>query len=134
SGCGVLGASGVSHTKPDAFVLRGHVSVPVPAGDARPDGAACAATVPGIVAGTSVRVTGPDGHFLATGQLGDGVIARGTSGSTCDFPFQIPGVRGGVDSYDVSVGTRPAQRFPAKDLRENAAATIVVTACRLPSS
>jgi hypothetical protein len=127
TGCGFVGASGASHTKPDAFVLRGRVSVPVPAGDARPDGAACAATVPGIVAGTPVKVTGPDGHYLATGALGDGVIARGVNGSTCDFPFQIPGVAGGVDSYEVAVGTRPAQRFPAKGLRENAAAIIVVT-------
>jgi hypothetical protein len=128
AGCGFVGASAVSHTKPDAFVLRGHVSVPVPAGDARPDGAACAATVPDIVAGTPVRVTGPDGRYLASAPLGDGVIARGTNGSTCDFPFQVPGVAGGVDSYDVAVGTRPAQRFPAKGLRENAAAIIVVTA------
>jgi hypothetical protein len=127
AGCGFVGASGVSHTKPDAFVLRGHVSVPVPAGDARPDGAACAATVPGIVAGTPVRVSGPDGRFLASGPLGDGVIARGADGSTCDFPFQIPGVAGGVDSYDVTVGTRPPQRFPAKSLRENAQAIISVT-------
>ncbi len=127
AGCGFVSASGVSHSKPDAFVLRGHVSVPVPAGDARPDGAACAATVPGIVAGTPVRVTGPDGRYLASGPLGDGVIARGTDGSTCDFPFQIPGVAGGVDSYDVAVGTRPARRFPAKDLRENAAAIITVS-------
>jgi hypothetical protein len=127
AGCGFVGASGVSHTKPDAFILRGHVSVPVPVGDARPDGAACAASVPDIVAGTPVKVSAPDGRYLGSGALGDGVIAAGTAGSTCDFPFQVRGVAGGVDSYDVTVGTRPAQRFPAKRLRENADAIITFT-------
>ncbi|OLB75966.1 MAG: hypothetical protein AUI14_19965 [Actinobacteria bacterium 13_2_20CM_2_71_6] len=128
AGCGFIGASGASHNKPDAFVLRGRVAVPVAAGDTRPDGAACASGLPDIVAGAPVRVTDPDGRPLGDGSLGDGVIARGGSGSSCDFPFRIPGVRGGVANYDVAVGTHPPQRFPAKDLRENAAAIIKITA------
>lgn len=128
AGCGWLGASGVPHNKPDAFVLRGHVAVPVAAADPRPDGAACASTLPDIVTGSPVRITDSTGKLLATGSLGDGVIAREPTGSTCDFPFQIAGVAGGVATYDVAVGTRPAQRFPAKDLRENAAAIITLTA------
>jgi hypothetical protein len=128
AGCGFVGASSVGHNKPDAFILRGEVTVPVPPGDARPDGAACAATVPDIVAGTPVRVTDPDGHPLGSGVLGDGMINRSPTGSSCDFAFQIPGVTGGVASYDVAVGTRPAKRFPAKELRENATAVIPITA------
>jgi len=126
-GCGWLGASSVSHRKPDAFLLRGRVTVAVTAGDARPDGAACAATVPDLVAGTTVRVTGPDATLLGVGYLGDGVIARNGSASTCEFPFQIPNVAGGVDSYDIAVGARAPQRFAAKDLRENAEAVIMIT-------
>ncbi len=126
AGCGFVGASGVSHAKPDGFVLHGHVAVPVPASDTRPDGAACASLVPGIVGGTRVVVSGPDGHPLAEGALGDGVIARTGTGASCDFPFQIPAVPGGVASYDVTVANH-AQRFPAKDLREGAAAVLTVS-------
>jgi hypothetical protein len=124
AGCGWIAASGRPEVKPDAFVLRGHVTVPVAASDTRPNGAACAATVPGVVAGAPVRVTGPDGKLLGTGSLGNGVIARTSDGSSCDFPFQIAGVRGGVDSYDIAVADQPAQQFPAKDLRENAEAIV----------
>jgi hypothetical protein len=125
-GCGFLGAAGVSHAKPDAFVLRGQVTVPVPGSDTRPTGAACAAGIPGIVAGAPVTVTGPDGKVLGTGRLGAGVIARTGTGVGCDYPFQVPAVPGGVDSYDVAVGTH-SQRFPAKPLRENASAILTVT-------
>ncbi len=126
-GCGWLGASSVSHRKPDAFLLRGRVTVAVAAGDPRPQGAACAATVPDLVSGTTVRVTGPDGALLGVGYLGDGVIARDGTGSTCDFPFQVTNVPGGVDSYDIAVGARAPKRFAAKDLRENAEAIITIT-------
>jgi len=128
AGCGWLGASGASHTKPDAFLLRGHVAVTVPRTDPRPDGAACASTVPDIVAGSPVRVTAPSGKVLGTGALGDGVFAHSAAGPSCDFPFQIPRVTGGVPSYDITVGSRPPQRFDAKELRENAAAIITVNA------
>ena len=128
AGCGWLGASGAPHTKPDAFLLRGHVTVPVAAGDPRPAGAACASTVSDIVAGAPVEVTDPTRRLLGTGSLGDGVIAHSATGVSCDFPFQVPRVPGGVASYDVSVSHRPPQRFDAKPLRENAEAIITVTA------
>jgi hypothetical protein len=127
AGCGFIGASDKPENKPDTFLLRGHATVPAP-GDKRPDGAVCAATVPGIVAGVKVWVTGPDGRLLASGSLGDGVIAHGGDGPSCDFPFQIAGVPGGVVSYGISVDDRPAQQFPAKNLRENAEAIIRITA------
>jgi len=125
-GCGFLGAAGVSHAKPDGFVLRGRVTVPVPASDTRPAGSACAAGIPDVVAGARVTVTGPDGKVLGTGQLGAGVIARTGTAASCDFPFQLAAVPGGVDSYDIAVG-RHSQRFPAKPLRENASAILAVT-------
>ena len=127
AGCGFVGASGAPQTKPDAFVLRGHVTVPEP-GDTRADGAVCAATVPGIVAGAPVRISSPDGKPLATGSLGDGIIAHGGDGPSCDFPFQIAGVPGGVASYEIAVAGRPPQQFPAKDLRENAEAILRIAA------
>jgi hypothetical protein len=83
--------------------------------------------VPDIVTGSPVRVTDPAGKVLGTGRLGDGVVAHSAAGASCDFPFQIADVKGGVATYDVAVGNRPPQRFNAKDLRENAAAIITVT-------
>jgi hypothetical protein len=128
SGCGFVHAAGAAPVKPDNFVLRGTVTVPAPAGDTRPVGVACAATVPGISAGTPVRVSDPNGRALGSGTLGDGVVTRDGDRASCDFPFQIRGVPGGVPSYDVTVGDRPPQSFPAKDLRENAEAIIRLTA------
>ncbi len=126
-GCGFFGASRVSHVKPNGFVLRGRVTVPVPAGDTRAAGAACAAPYPDVVANAPVKVTDPTGREIATGYLGDGVIARGSSSVTCDFPFQIPAVPGGVASYGIAVGTRPAVTFNAKDLREDETAVLSYT-------
>jgi hypothetical protein len=127
-GCGWLGASSVSHRKPDGFLLRGRVTVAVTDADPRPNGSACAATVPGLVAGTPVKVSGPDGKLLATGSLGNGVIAHDGTRESCDLPFQIAAVPGGVDAYDIAVGTRAPKRFAAKDLRENADAVIPFSA------
>jgi hypothetical protein len=110
-GCGWLGASSA-----------------VTDADPRPNGSACAATVPGLVAGTPVKVSGPDGKLLATGSLGNGVIAHDGTRESCDLPFQIAAVPGGVDAYDIAVGTRAPKRFAAKDLRENADAVIPVSA------
>ena len=125
-GCGFIGASNVSHTKPSGFVLRGRVTVPLPATDQRPAGAACAApaAVPDIAGGAPVKVTDPDGREIALGTLGAGIVARTSTAGSCDFPFRIAGVPGGVASYDIAVADRPAQEFPAKDLRENAEAII----------
>jgi hypothetical protein len=124
AGCGFVRAADVSHTKPSGFVLRGRVTVPVGAGDTRPDGAACAADAPDIRSGTPIRVSDPGGHPLGTGELGPGVIAHVGSKSSCDFPFQVPNVAGGVDSYAVAVGNRPARSFPARDLRQDQPAVI----------
>jgi hypothetical protein len=83
-GCGFLQASGVSHDKPDGFVLRGRVTVPLAADDPRPAGAGCTAPdrIPDVAAGAVVRVTDLAGKRLATGALGPGVVARGPAGTT----------------------------------------------------
>jgi hypothetical protein len=133
AGCGFVKAADVSARKPDGFVLRGHVSVPVPAGDSRADGAACAASLPGVVANAPVKVTDPQGHEIAVGYLGDGLIARASSGNSCDFPFSIPAVPGGVASYGLSVAGHPAQSFAAKDLREDQQAVIALQPAPSPS-
>jgi hypothetical protein len=127
AGCGFVRAAGVSHTKPSGFVLRGRVTVPVGTGDSRPDGAACAANTADIVAGAPVRVADPGGHPLGTGALGPGVIAHTGSKGSCEFPFQVSNVAGGVDSYILVVGNRPPRSFPAKDLRQDQPAVINIT-------
>jgi hypothetical protein len=124
AGCGFIAASKVSHTKPSGFVLRGRVTVPVTTGLTRAVGVACAAPYPDVVANATVTVTDPDGHEIATGYLGDGVIAHGQSGVTCDFPFQIPAVPGGVASYRIAVADRAPKEFPAKALREDETAVL----------
>ncbi|MEN3309398.1 MAG: hypothetical protein V7603_5600 [Micromonosporaceae bacterium] len=135
AGCGFVGASNVSHTKPNGFVLRGRVTVPLPGTDRRAAGAACAAPValPDIAGGAPVKVTDPAGHEIALGSLGAGIVARasaapGGSGASCDFPFEIRAVPGGVASYGISVAGRPAQTFPARSLREDQAAVIRIAA------
>jgi hypothetical protein len=130
AGCGFVGASNVSHTKPSGFVLRGRVTVPVAGSGPVADGTACTSALPGVAAGTTVLVSDPDGHALAHGELGGGVTTTATPGSSaagCDFPFQVRGVPGGVSRYAVSVAGRPPQTFDAAALREDQLAVLVLT-------
>jgi hypothetical protein len=126
AGCGFVGAHGVSDTKPNGFVLRGHVTTPVPAGDTRADGAACAAptSLHDVEAGAAVKVLGPDGTVIGLGTLGSGVIAHADSTVTCDFPFEIRAVPGGVATYSITVAGQHPREFPAADLREDKPAVI----------
>jgi hypothetical protein len=124
SGCGWLHAAGVSHVKPSGFVLRGYASVAgAAAGQA---GAACQTPAAGVAAGDPVLVTDPPGHTIATGALGVGVLARDGEVYRCDFPFEISGVPGGHQAYQVSVAGRPPVTFAATDLREDKPAVISV--------
>jgi hypothetical protein len=129
AGCGFVGASSVSHSKPSGFVLRGRVTVPAAGAGPAVDGASCVSALPDVSVGAQVTVTDGDGHELARGELGGGVAATapGTSGATCDFPFQIRAVPGGVSRYAVSVAGRPARTFAATALREDQQAVIVLT-------
>jgi hypothetical protein len=129
AGCGFIGASDVSHTKPDGFVLRGQVSVPAAGAAAAVAGTPCVSALPDVAAGVPVKVSDAQGRELATGELGGGVVvtATGRSGATCAFPFEIRAVPGGVSRYAVSLAGRPAQTFPATELREGQQAVIVLT-------
>ena len=129
SGCGFVGASNVSHVKPNGFVLRGRVTVPAAGAAPSVAGVSCASAVPDVAAGALVVVSDAKGHELARGELGGGVTvtATGSSGVGCDFPFQVRAVPGGVDRYAVSVAGRPAQTFAAAALREDQQAVIVLT-------
>jgi hypothetical protein len=131
AGCGFVGASKVSDTKPNGFVLRGAVEVSGAASGAV--GSVCVAPpgVPDAVAGARVTVT--DGNVqdsprtLATGVLDPGRLvadARSTTRFRCDFPFAIYGVPGGIDSYGVAVGSLPPAPFEAQPLREDQPAII----------
>jgi hypothetical protein len=131
AGCGFVGSGERGSSKPDAFTLNGYVSVGVsvaasaPAASPAP-GAACEApsAANDVHAGGAVRIADPAGHTLATGALSPGI--RDASSARCNFGFQIAGVPGGVDSYVIGVGNRPAASFPALDLRSGKPAVIVV--------
>jgi hypothetical protein len=129
SGCGFIGASGVSHIKPNGFVLRGRVTVPAAGNGPTVAGTPCVSALSDVAAGVLVKVSDVDGHELGRGQLDGGVLVTtpGHSGASCDFPFQITAVPGGVKQYAVSVAARPAQVFDASELRENQQAVIVLT-------
>ena len=127
SGCGFVGASDVSHTKPSGFVLRGRVTVPVAGSGPEVDGATCTSAVSGVGVGVPVKVSDVDGHELADGELGDGVVEGGGSGAACDFPFEIQAVPGGFRRYAISVAGRPAQTFGATPLRQDQQAVVVLT-------
>ena len=129
SGCGFVGASNVSHVKPNGFVLRGRVTVPAAGAAPSVDGVSCASAVPDVAAGAPIVVSDVQGHELARGELGGGVTVAvpGGAGVTCDFPFQVRAVPGGVSRYGVSVAGRPAQSFEASALREDQQAVIVLT-------
>jgi hypothetical protein len=129
AGCGFVGASGVSHTKPNGFVLRGRVSVPAAGSGPAVEGASCVSTLPDVAVGAPVTVSDADGHELGKGALGGGVTVAvpGKSGGSCDFPFQIAAVPGGVSGYAVSVAGRPARTFAATALREDQQAVITLT-------
>lgn len=124
AGCGFVGAASVSDQKPNGFVLRGHVAVPVAAGASQSTGAACESSLPDVAPNDEVKVTDPQGRQIAVGYLGDGVIGSDTSGTACDLPFEIPQVPGGVTSYGIAVAGHPAQTFSATSLRENQEAVI----------
>jgi hypothetical protein len=124
AGCGFVGAADVSDQKPNGFVLRGHVSVPVSTGGTQSEGATCDSPVPDVAPNGEVKVTDPQGRQIAVGYLGDGVVGSDSSGTTCDFPFEIPQVPGGVTSYGIAVAGRAAQSFAATALRENQQAVI----------
>jgi len=128
AGCGFIGSGRNSPGKPDAFVLRGYVSVAgMPPGSA---GSACQAppAVSDISAGGPVRIADAEGHTLAAGTLAGGVLAVDSGAPRCNFPFEIAGVAGGVDRYVIGVGNQPPVSFPARDLRENKPAVISVPA------
>jgi len=129
AGCGFIGASSVSHTKPNGFVLRGSVTVPAAGNGPEVAGTPCVSALSDVAAGVMVKVSDVDGHELGRGQLDGGVLVTppGHAGASCDFPFQITAVPGGVKQYAVSVAGRPAAVFDADKLREKQQAVIALT-------
>jgi hypothetical protein len=129
AGCGFVSESAKSDTKPSAFVLIGHVTIALPASSTDAAGSACQAPAGAtdIAAGTPVTVTDTAAHNLASGVLGTGVVARNGDGAACQFPFNIRGVPGGSDPYEIAIGNRPPQPFAAADLRTNTPAVITIS-------
>jgi hypothetical protein len=112
--------------KPDGFLLHGYVSA-APASNGTP----CTASARDIYAGAEVKITDDRGKALATGALGDGVLA----GARCNFPFEISNVPGASTSVVVLVGAQPAAPFATSELREGRPAVVDAspTASRSPS-
>jgi acyl CoA:acetate/3-ketoacid CoA transferase beta subunit len=129
SGCGFVAAGQTSHQKPNNFVLYGHADVPLSTDEHRATGTVCTApqSVRGIAVTTPVDVLSAGGTRLAHGSLGAGVVARTGNLASCDFPFQIRGVPGGAQTYQIAVGDRPAQTFLGSDLQHNTPAIITIT-------
>ncbi len=127
SGCGWIAANGKSSVKPDGFVLFGHAAVTLPSNDHRAPGTACSSPVNDVTPGTAVRVLDPSGNTLGITYLGDGVVGRASGTTSCNFPFSLSNIAGGVDSYRVVIGTRPARQFASDFLRQNNAAVITIS-------
>jgi hypothetical protein len=126
TGCGWLGANDKSSIKPNGFVLFGHAAVILRAHDHRAAGTACTSPVTTVTPGTSVRVLDPGGKVLGTTFLGEGVIGRDATTATCNFPFALQAIPGGVETYAVQIGNRSPQQFAATTLRQNNAAVITI--------
>lgn len=126
AGCGFVDAGDKSSVKPSAFVISGRAMVTLPPGTASP-GAACTAPIGAsdVAKDATVVVTSPAGTRLASGTLGAGAIT--SDGTACSFPFQIRAVTGGYATYGVAIGSRPAQTFPAGELRANTPAILTIT-------
>jgi hypothetical protein len=127
--CGFVGARKNSHIKPTGFLLYGHAAVRLPTDDRRANGTACTApaSASDVARNTRVTVLDPAGKTMAIGALDSGVLAHDNNVPTCDFSFSIPAVPGGVDTYSIQIGTRAAQQFAAKTLRQNTPAVILIT-------
>lgn len=128
AGCGFIEAGNASSSKPSAFVLTGDASVNLPAAGSEPAGTACVspAGTADVAEGVDVIVTDPKGTKLTTGHLGPGVVTDTSGVFACSFPFSIRGVPGGLDTYDVAIGNRPAQPFSGIALRSSTPAIITI--------
>jgi hypothetical protein len=126
AGCGFLGTGNTSHTKPNGFLLRGYVSVAGASPGAAGSSCQAPASASDIRAGGPVRVADPDGHTLATGALGAGVLAVEGASYRCNFPFEIPGVPGGPQRYVIGVGSQTASSFAADEVRRDKPAVVLV--------
>jgi hypothetical protein len=126
AGCGWLRAGNVSHTKPSGFVLRGYATASVAATSGTAAGGPCQAPQAGVASNDEVLVTDPPDRTLATGMLGVGVLAVEGTAYKCNFPFEISGVPGGHQMYEISVAGRAAVTFPAEELRQDKPAVVPV--------
>jgi hypothetical protein len=127
AGCGWLRAGNVSHTKPSGFVLRGYVTATIAAAPGTAAGGQCQAPSAGVAPNDEVLVTDPPGKTIATGVLGVGVLAVEGTAYRCNFPFEISGVPGGHQTYQISVAGRSPVTFPAEELRQDKPAVIPVS-------
>jgi hypothetical protein len=133
AGCGFVAAGNKSPSKPSAFVLNGHAAVTLLA-SSQTIGSTCVSPTGATDVAANVTVTVTDasgggaggGKKIATGTLGVGVITSDSGVAACSFPFQIRGVPGGIETYGVAIGTRPAQIFPGDALRSSTPAVITI--------
>ncbi len=117
----VLATAGVVAFRPSAdsgHRLAGEIRVPAPAigrgpagaGAFAADGAPCGGGgARGVGAGSPVTVTSARGDELGATELGEGVVERTLTSTTCVFPYAIDGV-GDAGMYVVRVDNRRAAR------------------------
>lgn len=108
-------------------MLRGYATASVTEAPGSSVGGQCQAPRAGVAPNDQVLVSDPPGHTLATGVLGVGVLALEGDAYKCNFPFQISGVPGGHQTYEISVAGHPAMSFPAEELRQDKPAVIPVS-------
>ena len=127
AGCGFVAAGNKSPSKPSAFVLNGHAAVTLTA-TSQTVGSTCVSPTGAtdVASNVAVTVTDSGGKKIAAGNLGTGVITSDSGVAACSFPFQIRGVPGGIETYGVAIGTRPAQIFPGDALRSSTPAVITI--------
>ncbi|MBT2501425.1 hypothetical protein [Curtobacterium sp. ISL-83] len=143
SGCAVNGHIGAESTPtPTAFVASGTISVPIDisatiaaqGGDGATLGEACVSRdgYDDITSGAQVVVSDASDKKVAIGDLGDGLLVKGPTGSTklyesrCEYPFRIKDVPLGSKIYSVHAGNeaRGERSFTRGDLTDGIQLTI----------
>lgn len=97
-----------------SFVLRGSLTLEKARGVLNLDDVHCGGMggYDDIAAGAQVKVTDAAGKTVGVGVLGGGIMSGSGPTRTCEFGFQVPGVRPGAGFYGVEVAHRGVVSYP----------------------
>ncbi|GAA0718955.1 hypothetical protein Drose_05250 [Dactylosporangium roseum] len=124
-GCGWAGRHD-ERSKPDGFLLHGHVSAAGAATGASGTPCLAPASASDIVAGAPVRAADAAGKIIAVTSLNGGVLAETPDGFHCNFGFELSNLSGSRPTYQLIVADRPPRSFETKPLREGKEAVLPV--------